>query len=54
MHALHGVQDLAGAMVVLPQLGSELAWQAKAGHFATQLTGPILGKVTVPMTIDLT
>ena len=40
--------------VVLLRLGSEPARQAEAGHFATQLTGLILGKVAVPMTVDLT
>ena len=40
--------------VVLPRLGSEPARRAEAGRFATQLTGPILGKVVVPMTVDLT
>jgi len=42
------------AGLVLPRLGSELARRAEAGCFVTQLTGPILGKVTVPMTVDST
>ena len=37
------------APVVLPQLGSEPAQQAKASHFVTWLTGPILGKVMAPV-----
>ena len=40
--------------LVLPRLGSEPARRAEAGRFATWLTGPILGKVAVPMTIDST
>jgi len=40
--------------VVLPRLGSEPARRAEAGCFATRLTGPILGKVAVPMTVDST
>ena len=40
--------------VVLLRLGSEPARQAEAGRFATRLTGPILGKVAVPMTVDST
>jgi len=40
--------------LVLPRLGSEPARRAEAGRFATRLTGPILGKVAVPMTVDST
>jgi len=40
--------------LVLPRLGSEPARRAEASHFATRLTGPILGKVAVPMTVDST
>jgi len=49
-----GTQYSRFTPLVLPRLGSELAWQAEAGHFATRLTGPILGKVAVPMTVDST
>jgi len=51
------LQELAverATMLVLPRLGSEPARQAEAGRFATRLTGPILGKVAVPMTVDST
>ena len=41
-------------VLVLPRLGSEPARRAEAGRFATRLTGPILGKVAVPMTVDST
>ena len=43
-----------GRDIVLPRLGSEPARRAEAGRFATRLTGPILGKVAVPMTVDST
>ena len=50
----HPFPLLTHLWVVLPRLGSELAWRAEAGRFATRLTGPILGKVAVPMTVDST
>jgi len=49
-----GVETAGVSWLVLPRLGSEPARRAEAGHFATRLTGPILGKVAVPMTVDST
>jgi len=53
-HAREGEGKWAAVALVLPRLGSEPARRAEAGRFATRLTGPILGKVAVPMTVDST
>ena len=40
--------------VVLPRLGWKSVWQAEVGHFATQLTRLILGKVMAPVVVNST
>ena len=56
VHRTEGEMRLSAVWyeLVLPRLGSELARRAEAGCFVTRLTGPILGKVAVPMTVDST